>query len=125
MLPGLLGPLLEAEVSKVLWGRELLTHYGLFIDEPTHHGQMPFLWINVPDAPSPKSDRAYLELNSIALLSNFERMSIDPRSLNWLGLQSSKRTIQESGLWNTNHVEKSHDPAFLEKFRAYVGRTVA
>jgi hypothetical protein len=84
-------------------------------------GQMPFLWINVPDAPSRKSDRACLELNCIALLSNFERPSIDPPSPNWLGLQSSKSTIRESGLWNTNHVEKYHAPAFLERLRAYVG----
>jgi hypothetical protein len=88
-------------------------------------GQMPFLWINVPDAPSRKSDRAYLELNAIALLSNFERPGIDPPSRNWLGLHSSQSTIKESGLWNTNHVEKFHDPAFLERLRAYVGGTVA
>ena len=31
-----------------------------------------FLWIGIPDAASPNSDRAYLELNSIALLSNFD-----------------------------------------------------
>jgi hypothetical protein len=88
-------------------------------------GRMPFLWINVPDEPSRNSDRAYLELNAIALLSNFERPAIDPPSPNWLGLQSSKRTIQESGLWNTNQVEKFHDPAFLERLRVYVGGMVA
>jgi hypothetical protein len=88
-------------------------------------GQMPFLWVNVPDEPSRVSDRAVLELNSIALLSNFERARIDPPSPNWLGLQSSKRTIEESGLWNTNHVEKFHDPAFLGKLRACVGGTCA
>ena len=62
-----------------------------------------------------------MELNSIALLSNFERPSIDPPSPNWLGLQSTKESIRESGLWNTDHVEKFHDPAFLEKLKAYVG----
>jgi len=62
-----------------------------------------------------------LELNCIALLSNFQRPSIDPPSPKWLGLQSSKSTIQEFGLWNTNHVEKYHEPAFLERLRAYVG----
>jgi hypothetical protein len=87
-------------------------------------GQLPFLWVNVPDAPSRTSDRAYLELNSIALLSNFDRPGIDPPSPNWLGLQSSKRTIQESGLWNTNHVEKFHDPTFLGRLGAYVGGRV-
>jgi hypothetical protein len=91
----------------------------------TYIGQMPFLWINVPEEPSPISDRAYLELNCIALLSNFERPSIDPPSPNWLGLQSNEPTILESGLWNTNHVEKFHDPTFLEKLRAYVGGTFA
>jgi hypothetical protein len=88
-------------------------------------GQMPFLWVNVPDEPSRNSDRGYLELNAIALLSNFERSGIDPPSPNWLGLQSSKRTIQESGLWNTNHVEKFHDPTFLGKLRVYVGGNIA
>jgi len=83
-------------------------------------GQMPFLWIGIPDAPSPKSDRAYLELNSIALLSNFEKHAIDPPSSSWLGMQSGERTIQESGLWNTHHVEKAYEPIFLEKFEAYV-----
>ncbi len=91
----------------------------------TYIGQMPFLWINVPDEPSRNSDRAYLELNSIALLSNFERSGIDSPSPHWLGLQSSKITIRESGLWNTNHVEKFHDPMFLGKLRVYVGGTVA
>jgi hypothetical protein len=90
----------------------------------TYIGQMPFLWMNVPDDPSPTSNRAYLELNSIALLSNFECPRIDPPSPNWLGLQSSKRTIQESGLWNTTDVEKFHDPTFLGKLRAYVGVNV-
>jgi hypothetical protein len=80
---------------------------------------MPFLWISVSDAPSPKSDRAYLELNCIALLSNFEKPPIDPPSPNWLGLQSGERTIRESGLWNTDHVEKSYDPGLLEKLGAY------
>jgi hypothetical protein len=87
-------------------------------------GQMPFLWINVPDAPSRTSDRAYLELNSIALISNFRRPTIDQRSPIWLGLQSSKETIRESGLWNTNHVEKSYDPAFLGKLRTSVSGTL-
>lgn len=86
----------------------------------TYIGKMPFLWTSISDAPSPKSGRAYLELNCIALLSNFERPPIDQPSPNWLGLQSDQRTIRESGLWNTNHVEKSYDPEFLGKLNAYV-----
>jgi hypothetical protein len=86
----------------------------------TYIGQMPFLWIEVPDVPSPRSDRADLELNCIALLSNFEKPPIDSPSPNWLGCQSGERTIRESGLWNTDHVKKPYDPVFLEKLRAYV-----
>lgn len=33
-------------------------------------GKMPFLWLNVPDSAGPDSDRAYIERNSIGLLSN-------------------------------------------------------
>ncbi len=83
-------------------------------------GQMPLLWIGIADTPSPKSDRAYLELNSIALLSNFGKPAIDLPSPNWLGRQSSQHTIRESGLWNTDHVEKPYDPIFLEKLGAYM-----
>lgn len=89
-------------------------------DVSTYIGQMPFLWMDVSDAPSPTSDRAYLELNCIALLSNYEKPPVDPPSPAWLGLQSTERTIRESGLWNTNHVEKSYDPVFFEKLRAYL-----
>jgi hypothetical protein len=64
-----------------------------------------------------------MELNCIALLSNFLKPSIDPPSPNWLGLQSGERTIRESGLWNTDSVEKSHDPAFLGILRAYARGT--
>ena len=45
----------------------------------------PFLWLEVDDEPSPDSDRAYIERNSIALLSNFEKSAADPRADDWLG----------------------------------------
>lgn len=98
-----------------------LAETALECEVSTYLGKMPLLWIGIPDAPSPKSDRAYLELNSIALLSNFERQAIDPPSPDWLGLKSGERTIRESDLWNTNHVEKPYNPKFLEKLPAYLG----
>ena len=58
---------------------------------------MPFLWLEVNDVPSSKSDRAYLERNCIALLSNFAKEVIDPPSSGWLGLHSSEETIRQSG----------------------------
>src|SRR5437667_1791045 len=62
--------------------------------------------------------RDALSLDGTILLSNFERRNIDPPSPNWPRLQSSKNRMRESGLWNTNHVEKFHGPAFLERRRA-------
>jgi hypothetical protein len=64
-----------------------LAETALECEVSTYLGKMPLLWIGMPDAPSPKSDRAYLELNSIALLSNFERQAIDPPSPDWLRTQ--------------------------------------
>lgn len=89
-------------------------------DVSNYIGQMPFLWIELDDEPSAESKRAYLERNSIALLSNFGRPVIDPPSRHWLGKHSPEPTIRESGLWNTNHVTESYDPAFLDFFALIV-----
>lgn len=83
---------------------------------------LPFLWVAVDDEPGPESDRAYIERNAIALLSNFEREPIAPRD-DWLGQYSRSRKIRESGLWNVNHVEEGYDPAFLDALRAYLRQT--
>lgn len=76
---------------------------------------LPFLWLRVNDKPDPNSDRAYIERNSIALLSNFKRQPIDKREENWLGNDSPKKEIRKSGLWNVDHVEGSYENAFLDK----------
>ena len=39
---------------------------------------LPFLYVAVDDDPGPESDRAYVERNVIALLSNHRRDSLDP-----------------------------------------------
>jgi hypothetical protein len=82
-------------------------------------GRMPFLWIDVDDEPRKDSHRAYLERNSIALLSNFRKPVIDPPSRDWLGLMSTEETIQESGLWNTDYVDSLYEPDFLDLLRRY------
>jgi hypothetical protein len=89
-------------------------------DVSTVIGDMPFLWIEVVDAPGVGSDRAYLERNSIALLSNFGKEPIDKSSEGWLGLHSPQETIRKSGLWNTNHVGDDYAPAFLDVLEKYV-----
>jgi hypothetical protein len=64
-------------------------------------GAMPLLWLEVNDAPSIASDRAYLERNCIALLSNYGKEPIDKPSERWLGLHSPQETIRISRLPGT------------------------
>lgn len=81
---------------------------------------LPFLWVDVDDEPSPQSDRAYLERNTIALVSNYRKDSLDPRSGDWLGRDSPRSEISDSGLWNINHVREEYDPMFLDR----LGRSI-
>lgn len=80
---------------------------------------LPFLWVKVDDEPGPESDRAYIERNAIALVSNYDRHSIDPRE-EWLGQFSRSGKIRRSGLWNVDHVDEEYDPAFLDTFQAHI-----
>ncbi len=82
--------------------------------------QMPFVWLEVGDAPGARSDRKKIEANSIALLSNFRRTPIDAASVKWLGLSSEQVTVRESGLWNSDHVSDEYDPGFLDLLGNYV-----
>ena len=85
-------------------------------------GAMPFLWLEVDDAPGPDSCRGYIERNSIALLSNYERQPIDPPSSGWLGHYSDRERVRSSGLWNSNHVDEAYDPAFLDCLERLIER---
>jgi hypothetical protein len=81
---------------------------------------LPFLWVAVPDEPAPDNDRAYIEQNAIALLSNAQKPSIDARNDYWLGTHSPNPAIRSSGLWNINHVNDDYDPAFLDHLEDYI-----
>jgi len=61
---------------------------------------LPFLWVDVDDEPGLGSDRAYIEQNSIALLSNYEREPIDPRE-DWLGQYSRSLKIHQPAVLNS------------------------
>ena len=76
-------------------------------------GEMPFLWLAINDEAGPESLRGYIERNSIALLSNFEKAPLDPPSGSWLGHFCNRERVKASGLWNQNHVDERYDPAFL------------
>lgn len=89
----------------------------------TYIREQPFLWVNLDDEPSSDSDRAYLEQNAIALLSNFDEQPIDPRENGWLGRYCRSREIRGSGLWNVNHVEENYEADFLGLFEKALNNT--
>lgn len=72
-------------------------------------GAMSLLWLGVDDAPGPESDRGVIETGTLALLSNCNRMPVDPSSQGWLGRDASSEQVRASGLWNVNHV-RDHAP---------------
>jgi hypothetical protein len=82
-------------------------------------GRMPFLWLNVPDSAGPDSDRAYIERNSIGLLSNGCN-PLDAPSGDWLGRFSPNEAVRASGLWNVDHVQHKYDRRFLKVLETYV-----
>jgi hypothetical protein len=81
---------------------------------------LPFLWVAIDDEPSPESDRAYIERNTIALVSNYQKDSIDSRGNDWLGTASRSEKIRQSGLWNVDHVNESYDSAFLDRLETSI-----
>jgi hypothetical protein len=83
-------------------------------------GVMPFLWLAVQDEAGPESERGYIERNAIALLSNYNKTSLDPPTENWLGYDSDRERVRNSGLWNQHHVDENYDPAFLDRLDRFV-----
>lgn len=86
-------------------------------------GSMPFLWLRIEDEPGRDSLRGYIERNAIALLSNFGKEPLDLPSEAWLGHFCDRPRVRTSGLWNQNHVDESHDPAFLITLAALIDQT--
>lgn len=83
-------------------------------------GNMPFLWLPIDDLPGPDSLRGYIERNAIGLLSNFNQEFVDPPSNTWLGRDSGRERVRQSGLWNNNHVDEGYDASFLEQLERLV-----
>lgn len=88
-------------------------------------GSMPFLWLDVGDEPGPRSLRGVVERNAIALLSNYQRPVIDPPSPGWLGNNSNRSLVRDSGLWNQRHVAEAHDLVFLRSLEIAIEHTAA
>lgn len=91
---------------------ELEEHVSRYI------GTMPFLWLNVGDAPGPESERSVVERNAIALLSGHP----EPPA-NWLGRHSDRDRVRRSGLWNNEYVDESWNPSFLDLMEKWIEKT--
>ena len=76
---------------------------------------MPFLWLVLEDEAGPQSLRGYIERNSIALLSNYNKPLLDSPSEHWLGRYCDRARVKDSGLWNSNHVDENYAPEFLDE----------
>lgn len=88
-----------------------------------HIREMPFLWLEADDEPGSQSVRRYIERNSIALLSSFDKIGpsiVDAPSRSWLGSYCPKDKVRLSGLWNSDHVDGPYDLAFLDVFERLV-----
>lgn len=84
---------------------------------------MPFLWLGIDDPAGLGSERGYIERNAIALLSNFNRLALDPPTDAWLGQHSASERVRDSGLWNSNHVDEMYDDAFLNRLEQLVAES--
>jgi len=86
-------------------------------------GRMSVLWLAIEDDAGSNSDRAYIEKNSIGLLTSLHTL-LDPPSNCWLGRHSPQKKIRTSGLWNLDYVGCLYDPNFLDIFEQYVQITI-
>ncbi len=86
-------------------------------------GRMRVLCLPINDDAGPDSLRGVIERNSIALLSNYEKSSIDAPSQGWLGHHCERETVRRCGLWNQHHVNETYDPSFLTTFEKLVNKT--
>jgi hypothetical protein len=84
---------------------------------------LSFTILEIEGEASKDNDRAYIERNTIALLSNYNRAAIDSPSPNWLGSFTNKNKIVNSGLWNSNYVDISNPEAeYFNKMRLYIDK---
>jgi len=80
-----------------------------------------FTVIEIPGASHKDNDRAFIEKNSISLLSNYNKEKIDANTQKWLGNGCRKDKVIKSGLWNRDYVDREQiDDDFLKSFEKYI-----
>lgn len=96
------------------WLEELVSDYI---------GDLGIAYLNIDDEPSSKSNRAYVEKNSISLLSTANH-SLEFPSSHWLGKYSTHPSIINSSLWNVDHIHAEYDLEFINVFEHYADITI-
>lgn len=86
-------------------------------------GQLGVIVLDVDDLPSSTSVRAYIEKNSIALISSLN-FSFNFSTSNWLGAFSPRNEIRDSCLWNINYIRSEYDPGFMRVFEEYADKSI-
>lgn len=81
-------------------------------------GQLGVIVLDVDDMPAATSVRAFVEKNSIALLSS-TNSSFNFSTTDWLGNYSSRAEITGSCLWNINYINADYDGGLLERLWRY------
>lgn len=117
------GASLSAASEKTGMNRDLLKSRECAMEDVVSQviGRMPFVCLRIDgDAQSPNL-RSYIEKNAIALLSGYERPDrLDPPSDTWLGLNSDRKRVQKSGLWNNDYVDAHYESDFLVQFERLI-----
>lgn len=81
--------------------------------------RLPFLVVEITDEPGPQSDRAYIEKNTIALVSQSRLHGHVQLPDQWLGNYAPEATIRKSGLWNIDHVGSFWTQSAIDTLREY------
>jgi hypothetical protein len=111
------------------WGKAVATPDERLTERPLENlvskyiRSMSILYLSISDDSGPQSDRAYLERNLIATLSAYNQKA-DKASARWLGHCSANIAIQQSHLWNVNHVREYPDIHYIKVLRHYVDVTL-
>jgi hypothetical protein len=84
---------------------------------------MPFLVIDIPGDPGPKSTRATIEKDLIGLVSHARRTTPGLIRDEFLGRQSPKGTIAHSGLFNIDHVGGIYSDDVVSNLNEYIETT--
>lgn len=71
-----------------------LAEHDLEREVSQYIGQLPFVYVSIPDDAGPHSLRGVIERNGIALLSNYVNEPLDSLGEHWLGCYSSRERVR-------------------------------